>query len=312
MEPVTIKTPADVLSFVRHTLGFWPQESLVCITLDANRIGATLRVDLPRRGSEVTYARTVADYLAHDTSAASVLFPVYTSEPQKPGQPKPHAATIAALTGALAERGMSIRDGLLVGDKTVSQYDGDPLDGPTLPLAATQSSQINAEFVYRGSTIAPSNRITLPASAKETKAADAVDDRMKSIYNMNTNDALNQARALWDGMLDATAYPSDDQISLIANFQSPGIRDQLMADIHGIDEPWTASSSPRHKAGPNGPESNGPSSCCSTRTRTAAPNTRRPSSPPSPSSTGGKAEEAKPTSSFNSHSKPTRPTAWPG
>lgn len=78
---------------------------------------------------------------------------------------------------------MSIRDGLLVGDKTVSQYDGDRLDGPTLPLAATQSSQINAEFVYRGSTIAPSNRITLPASAKETKAADAVDDRVKAIQN---------------------------------------------------------------------------------------------------------------------------------
>lgn len=238
MEALTIKTPADVLSFVGHTLGFWPQESLVCITLDANRVGATLRVDLPRRGGESTYARTVADYLAHDTSAASVLFAVYTSEPQKPGQPKPHAATIAALTGALAERGTSIRDGLLVGDKTVSQYDGDPLDGPVLPLAVTQSSQINAEFVYRGSTIAPSNRITLPAPTKETKAADAVDNRVRSIYNMNTNDALDQARALWDGMLDAESYPSDDQtISLIANFQSPGIRDQLMADIPGIDEP---------------------------------------------------------------------------
>jgi hypothetical protein len=200
MEPLTIKTPADVLSFVGHTLGFWPHESLVCITLDANRVGATLRVDLPRRGSEVTYARTVADYLAHDTNAASILFAVYTSEPQKPGQPKPHAATIAALTGALAERGMTIRDGLLVGDKTVSQYDGDTLDGPTLPLAATQSSQINAEFVYRGSTIAPSNRTTLPSRAKETEAADAVDDRIRNIYDLNDSDALEQARTLWDGM----------------------------------------------------------------------------------------------------------------
>lgn len=48
MEELSIKTPADVLSFVGHTLGFWPQESLVCITLDKNNIvGATLRVDLP-------------------------------------------------------------------------------------------------------------------------------------------------------------------------------------------------------------------------------------------------------------------------
>ena len=95
MEPLTIKTPADVLSFVGHTLGFWPHESLVCITLDANRVGATLRVDLPNREGGLRYARTVADYLAHGTSAASVLFAVYTSETQKPGQPKPQAFSSA-------------------------------------------------------------------------------------------------------------------------------------------------------------------------------------------------------------------------
>ena len=204
MEPLTIKTPADVLSFIGHTLGFWPHESLVCITLDTNRVGATLRVDLPNREGELRYARTVADYLAHDTSAASVLFAVYTSEPQKPGQPKPHAATIAAPTYALAERGMTIRDGLLFGDNTVSQYDGDPHDGLTLPLKATQSSQINAEFVYRGSTIAPTNRITLPASTKESRSADAVDDRVKATHRMNPGDALEQARTLWESMLDTS------------------------------------------------------------------------------------------------------------
>ena len=59
METLTIKSPADLLSFIGHTLGFWPQESLVCLTLDTNHIGATLRVDLPRHdGGERTYART--------------------------------------------------------------------------------------------------------------------------------------------------------------------------------------------------------------------------------------------------------------
>jgi hypothetical protein len=141
----------------------------VCITLDANRVGATLRVDLPTPQGGLRYARTVADYLAHDPNAASVLFAVYTAEPQKPGQPKPHAATIAALTCALAERGTTIRDGLLVGDNTVSPYDGDPQDGLSLPLKATQSSQINAEFVYRGSTIAP--QTTSRCQPRQKKAA---------------------------------------------------------------------------------------------------------------------------------------------
>jgi hypothetical protein len=48
MEKLNIKTPSDVLSFIGHTLGFWPKESLVCITLNENSVGATLRIDLPR------------------------------------------------------------------------------------------------------------------------------------------------------------------------------------------------------------------------------------------------------------------------
>jgi len=45
MEKLTITTPSDILGFIGHTLGFWPQESLVCITLNENSIGATLRID---------------------------------------------------------------------------------------------------------------------------------------------------------------------------------------------------------------------------------------------------------------------------
>ena len=90
MEKLTITTPSDVLSFIGHTLGFWPQESLVCITLNENSIGATLRIDLPRQaGQELPYARTVAHYLTSDTTATSVLFAVYTSETSQHGQPRP-------------------------------------------------------------------------------------------------------------------------------------------------------------------------------------------------------------------------------
>ncbi|MHC6220590.1 DUF4192 family protein [Arthrobacter sp. MMS24-S77] len=77
MEALTIKTPANVLSFIGHALGFWPQESLVCITLDTNHVGVTRRVDLPKHdGGERAYARTVAGYLANDTNATSALFAV--------------------------------------------------------------------------------------------------------------------------------------------------------------------------------------------------------------------------------------------
>lgn len=152
MEALTIKSPADLLSFIGHSLGFWPHESLVCITVDTNRIGATLRVDLPRHdGGELGYARTVAGYLSHDRNATSVLFAVYTATPWDAGQPKPRAAIIAALTGVLAERGI------------------------TIPLTATQTSAINAEFIYRGSSIEDTHRITLAPPRRDRGGASPLD-----------------------------------------------------------------------------------------------------------------------------------------
>jgi hypothetical protein len=144
MEKLTLKTPSDVLSFIGHTLGFWPQESLVCITMNDNSIGATLRIDLPNQpGQELSYAQTVAHYLTSDATATSILFAVYTSETSQPGQARPQAGTIAALTGVLAEQGITIRDGLFVGDETFSPNDDMVTHrmGTTTPPARLQPHQ---------------------------------------------------------------------------------------------------------------------------------------------------------------------------
>ncbi|MET4590575.1 hypothetical protein ABIA70_002180 [Arthrobacter sp. 754] len=239
MEKLTITTPSDVLSFIGHTLGFWPQESLVCITLNENSIGATLRIDLPREtGQEIPYARTVAHYLTSDTTATSILFAVYTSETAQHGQAKPHAGTIAALTGVLAEQGITIRDGLFVGDETFSPYDGEPGTSLALPVNSTQTSAINAEFIYRGSFVEPTDRVTLPTTSQAAAKAIAVEHHMDTIASQPTDTALQQGRQLWADMLDSKTFPSDDDChALVANLQFPAIRDRLIADIPGVDEP---------------------------------------------------------------------------
>jgi hypothetical protein len=239
MEKLTITTPSDVLSFIGHTLGFWPQESLVCITLNENSIGATLRIDLPRQpGQEVPYARTVAHYLTSDTTATSILFAVYTSETAQHGEARPHAGTVAALTGVLAEQGITIRDGLFVGDETFSPYDNEHGTSLALPVNSTQTSAINAEFIYRGSYVEPTDRITLPSTSQETAKATAVEHHMDAIAAQPTDAALQQGRKLWADMLDSKTFPSDDDChALVANLQFPAIRDRLIADIPGVDEP---------------------------------------------------------------------------
>jgi hypothetical protein len=41
MDTLHITTPADLVSLIGHSLGYWPHESLVCISLQQNRMGAT-------------------------------------------------------------------------------------------------------------------------------------------------------------------------------------------------------------------------------------------------------------------------------
>jgi len=239
MEKLTIKTPADVLSFIGHTLGFWPQESLVCITLHENSIGAILRIDLPQQpGQELPYARTVAHYLTSDTTATSLLFAIYTSDPAQPGQPQPHPATIAALTGVLAEQGITIRDGLFVGDDTFSPYDGEPGTTLALPVTDAQTSAINAEFIYRGSAVQPTDRVALPATGQNAAKAAAVEQQMDTIRNQTDVQAIQNGRELWANILNSKSFPSDDDChALVAHLQFPGIRDRLIADIPNLDEP---------------------------------------------------------------------------
>ncbi|MFP3579257.1 DUF4192 domain-containing protein [Arthrobacter sp. SIMBA_036] len=239
MNTLTIKNPADLLSFIGHTLGFWPRESLVCVTLDHNKVGATLRIDLPRQpGQERLYARTVASYLTHDTNTTNIVFALYTSAQAEQGQPRPHAATVAALTAVLSENSITIRDGIFVGGESYAPYDVDPDQDISLPVNDTEYSQVNAEFIYRGSTIEPTNKIVLPQRTHLAEEALAVEEFLRDLSTMHPEEAIEQARRSWTSLLDSKDYPTNnDIITLIAYFQIPQIRDRLMACIPGIDEP---------------------------------------------------------------------------
>ncbi|WP_454810460.1 hypothetical protein [Paenarthrobacter nitroguajacolicus] len=70
---------------------------------------------------------------------------------------------------------ITIRDGIYVTDTTYSPYDTVRGDITALPLSNTESSQINAEFIYRGSTIEPPNQITLPPATRKQEDAAAVE-----------------------------------------------------------------------------------------------------------------------------------------
>lgn len=61
---------------------------------------------------------------------------------------------------------------------------------------------------------------------------------MEAVLSRPPAAATADAHKLWNGMLTTTGNPNDqDVLGLIAYLEVPHIRDQLMADIPGIDEP---------------------------------------------------------------------------
>ena len=76
-DAIRISSPADILGFIPHSLGFVPRESFVFLTMRGKTLGATLRVDAPTAAEPAGFARSMREYLALDTQATAVLLAIF-------------------------------------------------------------------------------------------------------------------------------------------------------------------------------------------------------------------------------------------
>ena len=238
MEKLSIKTPDDFIAFMGHSLGFWPNESLVCIILDDHRIGATLRIGLPAPGADTgKLVDHVVHYIGTDRDATGVVFGLFTHASWNPEDPRPQEAVLEELTGRLSQQGIHVRDGWLIGESTFTNYlrmgSG---TAQSHPLDRILTSQLNAELVYRGSSIDSSPGFHVPVMARTDLSSDVLRHCYR-IEAMSPRAATKQARALWCQMLDGAEEPTDDQAAeLIAYLKFISVRDRLLADIPGVEE----------------------------------------------------------------------------
>ncbi|MBP2412045.1 hypothetical protein JOF48_000844 [Arthrobacter stackebrandtii] len=164
MEPIRISSPADAISYMGHSLGYWPKDSLVCVALDGKKLGPTLRVNLPSTADVgQSYVERVAHAVGIDRDATAVLIALFTHQPWGPEHPKPFAAMVQGLQRRLLAAGLLVHDVWIVGPESFATYGGaNPAScDQETPLAALESCLLNAELVYRA---ASSNRTTLPPS----------------------------------------------------------------------------------------------------------------------------------------------------
>lgn len=238
MERLSIKTPDDFISLMGHTLGYWPKESLVCITLDGRRIGSTLRVGLPKAGADTTtYVHDAVKYIANDSEATGVVFGIFTPAQWEPMDEKPYEDVMEALTGELSQHGIKVRDGWLIGETSFTNYFQivpDPLSRS--PLEGIKTSELNAELVFRGSSIEPNPGFRVPILARRDLSEEVFKNCLR-IEAMTPRAATAKARILWAGVLDGATLPTDAQSAeLLADFKFISVRDRLLADIPGLED----------------------------------------------------------------------------
>lgn len=242
MEPIGISSPADAISYIGHSLGYWPKESLVCVALDGAALGPALRVNLPVATERVeTYAESVAHSVGFDHDATAVLMALFTRQPWGKGHAKPFASLIQGVKRRLLAAGLLVHDVWIVGPESFATYDGaNPTTcGKETPLVALESSTLNAELVYQGSLIGHSDTPAIP----ELLAAvdhDAVEAAMRDLTT-NPSKSLDAVYRLWVDLLDHDDEPTHEQLAkVLAGLQHVGLRDQILTDMPGINEPMAA------------------------------------------------------------------------
>lgn len=161
VQPLTLRTPYDVIGAVPHLLGFPPSESVVAICLADRRVLLTLRLDLPAPADEQQLAEEIAARAAW-AGASEVLLVCFTEQVDpmatRARSALPRRRLVGLMGQALVGHGLAHGDALLVARGRWWSYlcsvpaccppQGTPIAEPSATMVALQ-----AEEVLRGAAV---------------------------------------------------------------------------------------------------------------------------------------------------------------
>jgi len=235
-DAIRISSPADILGFIPHSLGFVPRESFVFLTMRGKTLGATLRVDAPAFAEPAGFARSMVDYLALDTQATAVLLAIYTASTPALGQPRPFHDHVEAVIEALDSAGTPLQDAWLVTPSHWRNLLCDSEAGCCLPepLESITDGQLNAELVFRGSSYQKGPGATYPPFSGPSDTADRI---REAVYQVFAGD-LHTGRELWADALTRDGWTDPETaVELVACFQRPDLRDVMFCNVIDPERP---------------------------------------------------------------------------
>jgi Domain of unknown function (DUF4192) len=242
-ERLTVRGPEDILGFIPHSLGYWPAQSLVAMTLHGKRLGATLRLDLPGPrvlADPAAFALAVCNYLEADEHADGTLLALFTNNGWLSG-PGCYDGLLAGLESALGGAGMPVREAWYVGDRYWRDaWCADPACCPLpgRPLEQIRDSLLNTEMVFRGSSVGPPPADRHPATPApglhhaavlEAEAAWSARLDLRRGSRAQFSAVLNHWAALLDRPLEELRQPRVEREAFLrASLLVPAWRDAVL------------------------------------------------------------------------------------
>ncbi|GAA1339636.1 DUF4192 domain-containing protein [Arthrobacter roseus] len=237
----SVGSPADILGYIPHALGFVPQESIVLMTVGSKILGATLRLDLPNQNF-LEFAMHAHGFLKQDRTSDSVIAVIYSDrESDEPGSP-PHEELMHCLELVLETEGMPIQAAWLVAMGFWRDFycDEQCCPWPGQPVTDAMDSKLNAELIYRGSSYEESLDAAVVRSVAEPwRNHEAVrsgcETWARALQSRSMDDEQFRAvLSVWEVALQRSeeaqwiADQSEVAAYLIASLESKDIRDAVL------------------------------------------------------------------------------------
>jgi hypothetical protein len=249
---VSVSDPGEIAAGLPHLIGFRPEESAVLIGLagdHGSRVGLTARADLPPPGQVPAFARALVRSVCTD-QPSGVLLVVVSEAPDEPGRAEavlPHRRLVHEVLVALTERGVALRDTLLVRAGRWWSYDCPhsccaPGAGTALPSEVTplEVASIVSGLVAAGSREELEARIDPPGASARLAMGDtvlrigrehaaAVHERGAEAVAREARSAVESAavRCRTDGS-GGTPLTDDEVARLLWALRDPGVRDHAL------------------------------------------------------------------------------------
>ncbi|MGA7204862.1 MAG: DUF4192 domain-containing protein [Specibacter sp.] len=180
-DKLKVSAGEDLLAFIPHIVGYWPENSLVCIGMCGKSLRATMRLDLPPEGTAELdgFAAVAAAQLSSDAEADGVLLAFFAGREWNEPEHCPHGVLYCALGEAFAEAGLPVRDAWYVGPshwRSIECRNPSCCPWPGRSNTKITGSFVNAELVYRGSAVDgnPRDRVPGMTAVKDHRFAETV------------------------------------------------------------------------------------------------------------------------------------------